>query len=430
MTYTPCNSASRFSRNRFAITLFLLSFPAVPTPVVAAEDITDDASPFLRDGRVDLQLRSHYLDRDNSAAADSLSWAAGGWLAYHSGRAFDTLQLGMTAYTSQKLHGPADRDGASLLATGQRSYSVLGEAFAALRNDGHELKGGRFLVNQFELNPQDTRMTPRTFQGAALNGRIGIVDYFIGYIGKMKTRNSDEFVNVATVAGAPPTVVEPLWLVSGRMVPRENLAFGFSSYRIKDVLASSYTEAATRLALGDENRLRLGGQYMHQSSIGANLLTGSDFATSSSGIRVEWLRGPLTLAYTRMQTRRSAAYRTPFGSWQGYACRIITSFNRAGEQVNAVDAAFDFESLGVPGLALNGSATRGHGAISATTGAALPDNSEYDLSVDYRFSATTWPQWAQPLWLRARTALLQQNLQGNNTATREHHLILNYKVTL
>lgn len=140
-----------------------------------------DLAGFLaQDSEITLHFRSHYLDRDKSAAADSLSWAAGGWLGYRSGWADDVFRLGFTAYTSQKLFGPADQDGAALLLAGQKSYSVMGEAFGALKLENHILMAGRFLVNQFEVNPQDTRMTPRTFQGVSLAGRLGGVDYISG----------------------------------------------------------------------------------------------------------------------------------------------------------------------------------------------------------------------------------------------------------
>ncbi len=112
-----------------------------------------------RDSETTLHFRSHYLARDRSAATDSLAWAGGGWLGYRSGWAADALRLGLTAYTSQKLHGPDDKDGASLLLTGQRSYTVLGEAYGAAKVHDQVLRAGRFLVNEFEVNPQDNAET-------------------------------------------------------------------------------------------------------------------------------------------------------------------------------------------------------------------------------------------------------------------------------
>lgn len=415
-----------------SIWLVLLSLAScgVVVPALANEEVTADGMPFLRDSTLTLQMRSHYLDRHKNVGSGSVSWAGGGWLEYRSGWAFDHFRLGLTGYASQKLYGPPDKDGAAVLATGQQSYSVLGETFLAGRLQAQTLTAGRFLVNQHEGNPQDTRMSPRTFQGAALNGKLGPLEYFAAYLTHMKTRNSTEFVPVATVAGASATVQEPMLFISGHYLPDDNLNIGFSGYRIKDVLASRYLDASYLWPQTERDVLRLGGQLMQQGSTGAHRLTGSAFDTYSAGLKLDWLRGPLTLSASVMQTGGGAAYRTPFGSWQGYACRIITSFNRAGERVHAYDAALDFGQLGMPGLALNGSATFGRGAMVATSGAALPDNAEYDLTLDYRFTDTIWPEWARPLWLRLRTARLEQRLGGVQGYTTEQHAIINYTAVL
>jgi hypothetical protein len=417
-------------RKQIGVAAFLMVGLTVTFPLLAADDPADVSSPFVRDSTLLLQLRSLYLDREKSAAPDSVTWAGGGWLEYRSGWAFDLMRLGLTGYTAQKLYGPADKDGASVLATGQHPYSVLGEALVALKHNDQVFMAGRFLVDQHEVNPQDTRMSPRTFQGAALSGKAGIIEYFGSYITQMKTRNSADFVGVATAAGAPASIDEPLLLLSGRIVPEENLRFGFSSYRIRNILTSTYVDATKLWPTGENNKLRLGGQYMRQSSTGANLLTGAPFSTDSAGIKLDWLQGPLTLSGSLMSTKQSAAYRTPFGSWQGYASRIITSFNRAGEKVHSIDAALNLEHVGAPGLTINASATFGSGAIDAATSAALSDNVEYDLTVNYRLSNSAWPQWARPLCLRARIGRLEQRLSGVNTVTNERQFIANYTATL
>lgn len=391
-----------------------------------ADAAADLADALVHDSEITLHFRSHYLDRDKSAAADSLAWAAGGWLGYRSGWAGDTLRLGLTAYSSQKLYGPADQDGAALLLAGQKSYTVLGEAYGALKFDGHVFTAGCFLVNQFEVNPQDTRMTPRTFQGISLAGRIGAIDYYVARLDKMKHRNWDYFEDVATVAGAPASADEPLLLLSLRAAPDPNLNLGFASYLVRNVLASSYADAAWTAPLDDDTRLRLGAQFMRQGSTGDDLLTGTSFDTWSAGFKADLIHGPVTLSAIAMKTGRGAAWRMPFGSWPGYTSRIINNFNRAGEEVWAIDAAIDFARLGAPGLAMNASATVGNNAIDAASGTALSRNAEYDITFDYRFSAGAWPHWAKPLWLRARSARFEQKLGGHADVTTEQHLIVNY----
>lgn len=390
----------------------------------------DFSEALFRDSKLNLQLRSYYLNRDKSNATDSESWAGGGWLEYRSGWAHDTFALGLTQYTSQKLYGPADKDGAALLAPGQQSYSVLGEAYASVKFNEQILSLGRFVLDTHEENPQDSRMTPRTFEGAALSGKFGMVEYIAGYITKMKQRNSDDFVDVATVAGAPGNVHEPKLSISMHVKPDENLIFSLSSYRVKDVLASTYLDASHTIKMGDDAKLRLNAQYMLQSSTGDNLLTESSFSTDSAGVKVDWQQGAFTLSGILMKTDPGAAYRTPYGSWQGYTCRMITNFNRAGEQVRAVDAAMSFDRMGVTGLSMNASITYGDQAINAADGSALSNNTEYNFSADYRFSAATWPAWLQPLQIKASSGLLEQRLNCSTETVTENRLIFNYKAEL
>lgn len=407
--------------------LLALLGTAMASHAHAGEELAD---ALVHDSEITLHFRSHYLDRDKSSAADSLSWAAGGWLGYRSGWLGDILRMGFTAYTSQKLHGPADQDGAALLLTGQKSYTVLGESYGALKFDDHILAGGRFYVDQFEVNPQNTRMTPRTFQGLSLAGKLGGSAYYLARLDRMKHRNWDYFEPVARVAGAPANVEEPLWLISLRAMPDQNLSLGFSAYLVPHVLASTYADAAWNIPLGEDTRLRLNGQLMRQGSTGDELLTGSSFLTWIAGIKADLVHGPFTLSGIAMKTDEGAAYRMPFGSWMGYTSRIINNFNRAGEEVWAVDAIVDFARLGLPGLNVNASATLGRNAIDAASGAELSRNTEYNLTAEYRFTASHWPKWARPLQLRARYGRFEQALGNEVEVTTEQHLIVNYSLVL
>jgi len=337
--------------------------------------------------------------------------------------------LVLTTYTSQKIYAPEDKDGAAVLLAGQRSYTVVGEAYGSLKLHEQKLTVGRFLVNQFEVNPQDTRMTPRTFQGQSLSGHVAGIEYFLARLDKMKSRNWDTFEPVTAVAGAPAAGDEPMLLLSLRGNPGKDLSLGFATYRLRNVLASTYLETAWTTTLRADTRLRLGGQYLRQGSTGTHLLTGSPFDTWTLGFKADLLHGPFTLSGIAMQTDRGAAYLMPFGSWPGYASRIINNFNRAGERVRAVDAAVDFAGLGAPGLTINGSATFGSDAINASTGTHLSKNREYNLTADYRFTAADWPEWARPLALRVRLARFEQRLGEQFNLTKEYHLILNYTAT-
>src|SRR5262245_21803034 len=162
--------------------------------------------PFLRDTDVKAHFRTYFFDRINPDGTQNEAWAFGGWAAYKSGWLLDTFAMGATLYGSAPLVAPENKDGTLLLKPGQKGYYVPGEAWGALRYQDYALlKGYRQLVDQTYINPQDNRMTPNTFQGVTLGGKVDWVRYLGGYLWQIKPRNSDEFVSMSEKAGAPGT---------------------------------------------------------------------------------------------------------------------------------------------------------------------------------------------------------------------------------
>jgi hypothetical protein len=329
-------------------------------------------------------------------------------------------------YTSQPLWAPDDKDGTLLLKPGQEGYTVLGQAYVALKFGEQVFTGYRQLVNQPEVNQQDVRMTPNTFQGYTLGGKAAGLDYFAGYLDKEKTRNADEFRDMATVAGAVAGGEESMLLGGVTFSPDKALDLRLSTYYVPNILSSTYADAIWRKPLAGKDQLRLSGQFMVQTSVGDNNLTGSSFDTDALGLKADWVRGAGTLtgAYTR--TGKGANYRSPYGSWAGYTSMIVEDFNRAGETAWLIGAAYDFAQMGAPGLSGFVNFVFGDGAVNPATGAAASDKTEYDFTVDYRFTSG-WPDWAKPLWLRARYARIDEKSAGTTGRTDDYRLILNYE---
>jgi len=86
----------------------------------------------------------------------------------------------------------------------------------------------------------------------------------------------------------------------------------------------------------------------------------------------------------------------------------------------------DFAALGVPGLVVNGAIVHGWDAVDTSTGAAQPNWTEYDLTLDYRFTAKRWPEWARPFWVRGRAAYVDQGVDGH---IQDYRIIVNYEWT-
>ena len=115
-----------------------------------------------------LNPRSYYLDKQRNDAPDSLAWTLGGNLAYQSGLLRDRLSLGAVVYTSQKLHGPADKGGTGLLRPVQEAFTVLGEAHVNARlTEQVEAQLYRQTFNLPYVNRNDSRMAPNTFPAMA-----------------------------------------------------------------------------------------------------------------------------------------------------------------------------------------------------------------------------------------------------------------------
>ncbi len=179
-------------------------------PLTRREKIIQQRKKAFEDTKADVQLRTYFLDRDKFDNSELSSWAIGGYAGFKTGWFRDRFAIGATAYTSQKLYGPDDKDGAGLLQSVQQGYSVLGEAYAEYRfTDTVFFDVGRKLFNSPYINKNDTRMTPNSFELAMLQGVIGDAKqgdqwrFGLGYVGNIKTKTSEIFVPMSQAAGAP-----------------------------------------------------------------------------------------------------------------------------------------------------------------------------------------------------------------------------------
>lgn len=409
---------------RIAATLALATSP------VLADDFGNELKRFLYDdATAALHFRSFYLDRTNPQPPNQAAWAGGGWVGYQTGWLYDALRAGAVEYTSQPLWAPASIDGTLLLLPGQYGFAVLGQAYVSLKAHDQVFTGYRQLVDELEVNPNDDRMIPNTFEAYALRGSLGQVDYFAGYVAAMKKRNENEFLNMAASAGAPQKYTAGMWLGRLTYTPQDNLQLRSSVYYVPDILTSNYNEVLWSYPLSDSVTVRLASNFMVQGSNGSNELTDAPFSTWSAGARsdVTWDWATFSAIYT--QTGSAADYRTPYGRWIGYTKQITKDFDRANERAFQIGGTFDLGGVQVPGLSLTANGTFGSNAIDPKTGANLPNNTEYDFDVEYKLlKSSFWPDWMKSLELRGRAALIDTSLNGVTIKTTEFRVIVNYEI--
>ncbi len=185
-----------------------------------------DAPAFIRDTQLTLKPRTYFFYEDQTNAtqsptdpslcisdedqctgtADTIAeaWAIGGSLEYKSGWLYDHFRIGAEYFGSWPLYAGPNAGDTRLLTSSGSSYSVLGQAYAQIKYWDQVLTAGRSEYGTPYVNRQFNRMTPNTFEGVSLEGSFtGLrgkhFDYLVGYLSKIKKRNSDEFIpNVAS----------------------------------------------------------------------------------------------------------------------------------------------------------------------------------------------------------------------------------------
>jgi hypothetical protein len=383
------------------------------------EKLLEPLSPFFRDTRLAVNLRSYYFNRNyvNDPSAKE-AWALGGSVNYESGWWMNRLKIGAVAYTSQKLYGPADRDGTLLLRPDQDSFSVLGQAYASLRLlDGLESRVFRQTFNLPYVNQQDSRMVPNTFEAVSFIGRsIASTDFIVSHVTQMKTRDSSKFVPMSEVAGIKNTD-KGLTMAGARYHLSERFNIGAITEYGWDLWNTLYAESNRTWTFTEDIEFRLSGQLTHQESVGKELA--GDFSTYVYGAEgaISCKGAILTAAFS--VTDHSSDILSPYGQYPGYLSLMIKDFDRADENAWLIGVSYDFSLLGLDGL--SGFVNYANGNTPESGPSASPDEEELDLTVDYRIKKG----FMKGFWLRLRGATLNQRGPGAQDVN-EIRFILNY----
>ena len=371
------------------------------------------------DASLRLQPRSYYFDRNRDGQADSQAWALGGNVKYDTGWYRDRLQLSASLFTSQKLYGPSDKDGTLLLKPGQNGYTVLGESYLTARLTGKSM--ARLYRQDISLpyvNRQDNRMTRNTFEAYLLiDADSPQLNYVAGHISQMKRRNETDFISMSEAAGSSDTD-RGLSMAGMRYRFSKHIDIGAINYHGRDVMNVFYTEGNAAWNLGNDFALRLSGQYTDQRSIGNESIGNFDTHALGGKVAVSYRHAILSLAFSTIGN--DTGIKNPWGGYPGYLSLVNKDFDRAGEDAWLIGLSYDFTRLGLPELSAFANYANGDTPDNGSN--ASPDQQEFDLTIDYRFTGVM-----NGLWVRARTAYVDQD---GGLDSQDYRLIVNYSVPL
>ena len=334
--------------------------------------------------------RVFYYEGTQNTGAENEAWTLGGWIGYRSPWLRNTFALAATVYGSVPLHAPAEKDGTFLLESGQEGYVVLGEAFGTMRFRPLALKAGRQVVDQGYINPSDIRMTPFTFEGVTLGG--GSDDdlrFLAGYLWKMKEWNVDRFISMARRAGATESNAG-VALAGVEVAVLPHLRLEVSEQYGFDTFNTLYAKGSYQHTLNADWAVGIGAEYTDQRAVGAALVTTSatsEWRTYVGASRLQLFFKDLTLSAAFSNTGSGSAIQNPWGTYPGFLSLIDApasqGFARTNEKGWLVGAVYDAS----PRLLVVINVAAGSGALDAKMPEGLPNQVEYDVRIESRWSS-------------------------------------------
>jgi hypothetical protein len=391
-------------------------------PVVRAiDDWRKSKGPYLRDGYVQFNFRTMDFRTDIIDITQINAWAAPGEIAYRSGKWRDFLTVGASVYGSYELSGNENAGGSGMLQLNGDNITTLGQAYLEFNWKGLVGRAYRQTLDIPYLNKNDSRMIPNTFEAYGLAREGTSLDLIVGYVNKIKLRNSDDFISMGEAAGVEgddtgTRLFGVLW-----KPPETGFDWGVTVQRTPDVLQLVYTEANWKRTYKGWGLLAA-AQYTHQKGIGQDLL--GDFKTNARGVRFSTSYRDAVLGVAFTKTDDGATIDSPFGGRPGYTSSMLRNFDRANEKAFRLSLSYHFDLIGLPDWSANIRYTKGKNALDEDSLLLLGDNREVDYTLDYKPESGRW----RGLWFRVRYAQLREDGQGR--VANQLRIILNYSFSI
>ena len=316
------------------IKLSLITTLALSTSVFAEKNKeksvpskVSDLTKMFSDGKVSGQIRLGYGANIVKTDGDKNTYATavGGQLKYETASLMG-LSFGVAMQTSHSINGLSGRGDKynNELASNEKSYTELAEAYLNFSYGGFEFRGGRQLIDTPLADSDDIRMTPHTFEAyiASYTFKDLGLSFIAGNISNWQGVDSE------TDLGEPYANAENnVWAKTGENGTRVG-AVTYSTdyldtsvwyYDVTKVTTAFYTEIVGTIPINDESEIEISAQYLtenDQKKDGVN----SEIEGSILGAMVEakFYNITTTLAYDKVSVKDGKSIFEGFGGGASY----------------------------------------------------------------------------------------------------------------
>ena len=438
-------------------------FPAAAVVAVAAlaAGIQSASAGFIEDSKADLELRNFYIDRDNRSGDANPSrqseWGQGFILDIRSGYTEGTVGFGVDVLGTLGIRLDSGKGTHYNPTSNNRGGQVFptdsdGEAVSSFGSVGPTLKA-RFAQSELKvgtLRPvlpvvafNDGRLLPQTFEGAQFTSRdIDNLTFTAGKLTQAKGRNSTDRQGLS-IAGSNDAkrgqFVNSFLFLGGDYALSKNLTAQYYYGELEDFYKQHFV-GLTHLAKLPVGALKTDLRGFVSDSTGKN--------ASASGRAEGYVANGLgnngevdNRAWSAMFTYSLAGHSVGLGYQKlngdsdfpfvtmgdGVRAHLISdrslnTFQRAGERSVIGTYAFDFATVGIPGLRLAADYVKGD-QIDSSKG----ERKEWfrGTTVEYAFQNPT----LKGLSVALRNGSYRSNVERARDAD-ENRLIVSYKLPL
>ncbi|MDR0210527.1 MAG: OprD family porin [Pseudomonas putida] len=406
----------------------------LPVVTLLSLSLQAHAAGFLDDTQATLKAQNFYLNRDfreDAGISKREEWAQGFILDFRSGYTLGTLGFGVDAIgmLGLKLDSSAGRSGTGLLPVGEDGrapdeYSKFGVA-GKVRLSKTELKIGTQLLKYPTIASSTGRILPQTFQGGVLTSKeLDNLTFTYAQIDHTTRRDYSHSEAMSLVnknrrfSGTPQADDFRMGGVDYAVSP--DLVLSYQYGELDQIYGQHYLGLLGSRKVGP-GKLSLDARYFISDDTGQaragrvdnrtlNLLLSYGLGGHNVGIAYQGLSGSTAMPYLI----GTDAYLTNY--------MMAADFMEPGERTWQLRYAYDFASVGVPGLTFSTRYNHGDHANPATFAG---EGREWERDTDLGYTVQSGPlKNVNLLW---RNAALRSNYQRD---IDENRLIISYTLPL